>query len=485
MTWGADHVTVRTTNSEAVRTTSSSEGNARSLSLKALQVIEQGNTFADDVLDRLLLKTSFTTQDRALTFELVYGVLRHQETLDWRLNLVADRPVHRLPTPVLMALRLGAYQMLYLDKIPLSAAVNESVKLVKAVGTRDWTGFVNAVLRELARQPAPAWPDLHDDPITALSIRYSCQRWMIERWIARFGVGDAEIACRQTLRIPPLTLRANVLRCSMDELEMRFRQEARQAKRTEVSPVGLTLEKRGPVTDLLPFQEGWCYIEDEAAQLVPLLLDPKPGQRVLDVCAAPGGKTTHVAALMNNHGDIVALDQSPSRLRLLEENCRRLGVSIVNAFAIDVAHSLTDGRPASSRNGPLATSLSQGFDRVLVDAPCSGLGVLRRHPEAKWNKRLEQLTQHQAVQTQILNSVCRLLRPGGVLVYSACSTEPEETDDVIAGFCRQHPEFHHEAVTPWLPPAGRPLTNQDGDLMTMFTPYDMDGFFAARLRKVG
>ncbi|MGH7164642.1 MAG: transcription antitermination factor NusB, partial [Nitrospiraceae bacterium] len=233
---------------------SSRSRGARTVARDVLLKIEQDGAFADELLDDALHQARLDSRDRALVFELVYGVLRHRGTLDWRLAHVSDRPLGRLPNHVKAALRLGAYQLLYLEKIPPSAAVNESVALVKGraervrAGTRrDWTGFVNAVLRSLLRVPVPPWPDPDKDPVAALSIRYSCPAWLVERWLKHVGLAQAEARCRATLAIPPLTIRVNILRVSRDALERDLLQGGYQVRRTLVSPVGLVLEKCGPV----------------------------------------------------------------------------------------------------------------------------------------------------------------------------------------------------------------------------------------------
>lgn len=448
----------------------------RAVALQTLLAVEQQDVFADETFHELANKNRLSKEDRALGFELVHGVLRHRGNLDWRLSALTNRPLLGLPAIVVMILRLGAYQLLYLDRVPDSAAVNESVKLAKRVKGRDWSGVVNGVLRNLIRQAEPQWPDPSEDPVGALSIRYSCPTWLVQRWIDRLGLEQAERACRHTIEIPPLTLRANTLRCSREELQERLRQEGHAATPTTVSPFGLTLEKCGSPAALAPLKDGWCYIEDEAAQLVPLLLDVQPGHRVLDACAAPGGKSTHIAALMGDQGEIVAVDRSANRLQALQENVDRLGITCLRA----IEGSWADGPATSSQLAPI---LQNGFDRILVDAPCSGLGILRRHPEAKWQRSVEELSQQQTVQVEILNQVSAYLRPGGVLVYSACSAEPEETTEVISRFCWDHPEFQHESSEPFLPPGSHTLINSDGDLLTLGSNYDMDGFFAARLRK--
>ena len=445
---------------------------SRLLALQTLVTVERQGCFADEAFARFAAPANLSHEDQALAFELVYGVLRHRATLDWQLNAVASRPVHRLPAVVAAILRLGAYQMRYLDRIPVSAAVNESVKLAKGIKGRDWSGVVNGILRNLDRTEVE-WPDMAHDPVNGLSVTYSCPNWLTQRWIDRWGLETAEAMCRHTLTIPPLTLRTNTLRCSREQLEARLGEEGYAVSRTSVSPEGLILEKCGSLQALPVLQEGWCYVEDEAAQLVPLLLDAIPGQRVLDACAAPGGKCSHIAALMQNQGEIVAMDPEPRRLKRLESNLRTLGITCVET--VEIAHE------ADRDTSWFADQ--EGFDRILVDAPCSGLGVLRRHPEAKWQKTSTQLDWHGERQSGILERVAPYLRQGGVLVYSACSTEPEETTQVVSRFCQDHPEFCRESSARWLPPHAHSLTNPDGDFLTSSFRYNMDGFFAARLRR--
>jgi 16S rRNA (cytosine967-C5)-methyltransferase len=444
---------------------------ARAVALDALLSVERAQTFADDALDHYISRSALDSRDRALALELVYGILRHQSTLDWRLNHVATKPMAKLPARIRMALRLGAYQLLHLDKIPPSAAVNESVALIKAGSPGHWPGFVNAVLRALIRTPAPPWPDRATNPARALSVRHACPSWLAERWIARFGLQAADALCHATTEIPPLTIRVNTLRISRDALAARFTELGHGVRPTRISPVGLVLDKSGAITELPLFHEGAFYVEDEAAQLIAPILDPQPGESVLDACAGPGGKTTHLAALMQNRGEIVAVDNQAARLRLVEDNCRRLGIDIIRTIRADGTAS-----PSKHLSGRL-------FDRILVDAPCSGLGVLRRHPDGKWGKEAEALSQHQARQRQLLDQACHLLRPGGVLVYSTCSSELEENEQVIDRFCSAHKEFRRESVAPWLPRQGASLVTGQGDLSTMTNEDSMDMFFAARLRK--
>ena len=438
----------------------------------------------DVLMDRALTRSSLDGRDRALAVEMAYGVMRRLATIDWRLGPVLDKPLARLPMAVQMLLRMGAYQLLFLDRIPASAAVSEAVKLAKAQShrlKRDWSGLVNAVLRTLIREPSPCWPSMEMQPAEALAVRYSVPEWLSRRWLERWGIDGASAACEQTNVNPPLTLRVNRLQITRDEFLDRLRAAGLAAKPTRISPTGVILEEGGLIRSIPGFSEGQFYVEDEGAQLIPPLLDVQPGDLVLDACAAPGGKATHLAELMNNTGRIYAVDRSESRLKLLDDNRSRLR----HGSLVCVAGDLRDSSWQKTIRQSLGIGDGSGrFDRILVDAPCSGLGVLRRHPEGKWRKSSEQFERHHALQLQILKAAALCLRPGGVLVYSTCSTEGEENESVIDQFLQSHAEFRRESVAPCLPEAGRDFLTADGDLCTMGNQDSMDAFYAARLKRI-
>jgi len=337
------------------------------------------------------------------------------------------------------------------------------------------------------RHPHEPWPSMEHDAAQALAVRHSVPSWLSRRWLERLGLASAELACEGVSVAPPLTLRVNRLVTTRESLLDTFAQAGIAAKPTSVSPFGILLEEGKPVPLLPGFHEGAFYVEDEAAQLIPLLLDPQPGDIVLDACAAPGGKSTHVAALMQNKGIVYAVDRKETRLDLVRNNCRRLGIQIVVPIVGDVRQS-REWVPTVETAGSFSVkevSVSEpSLDRILVDAPCSGLGVLRRHPEAKWRKGEQTLLRHQALQRQILEAVAPCLRPGGVLVYSTCSTEPEENEDVIERFCHARSGFTRESVASWLPPVAQGFVTEQGALSTVGNRFSMDGFYAARLRKV-
>ncbi|NGZ59759.1 MAG: 16S rRNA (cytosine(967)-C(5))-methyltransferase RsmB [Nitrospira sp. LK265] len=455
---------------------------SRAIALSVLLSSRRSDHSLDELIEQQAASVS-QPRDRSLVMELVYGVLRRQETIDWRLDAVLSKPLHRLPTVVQILLRLGAYQLLFLDRIPASAAVDESVRLAKFYAKqlgRDWSGLMNGVLRNLIRVPAPPFPDPAVDPVRSLSIRYGIPERLTERWLDRVGLNEAESACRASHRVPSVTLRVNANRLTREEFLERLGQGGVTARPTIFSPVGVVLEEGRDVTSLPGFEAGDFYVEDEAAQLIPPILDPQPGETVLDACAAPGGKTTHLAELMGDRGTIYAVDRKTSRIDLLRQNCGRLRVQSVVPIVGDV-------RNPSEWSGmiELGSNLRGGalFDRILVDAPCSGMGVLRRHPEAKWRKDSLAFARHQKLQAEILASVATCLRPGGVLVYSTCSTETEETEEVVSRFCQAYPGWTRESVAPWLPTAALSFVNICGALSTMGNECGMDGFYAARLRK--
>ncbi|MGE0645817.1 MAG: 16S rRNA (cytosine(967)-C(5))-methyltransferase RsmB [Nitrospira sp.] len=459
-----------------------SASSPRSLALGILLASQRTDRPLDELIERQASKIT-QSRDRALVMELVYGVLRRQEPIDWRLGVVLSKPLHKLPVIVQMVLRLGAYQILFLDRIPASAAVNQAVELAKASARqlgRDWSGLVNGVLRNLIRMPAPSLPDPATHPAEWLSLTYGIPRWLAVRWLDRMGMEQAESACRATSTVPEVTVRVNRCHLTREDFLKRLQEAGVEAHPTAVSPVGIVVDKGPDVTSLPGFRTGDFYVEDEAAQLIPPILEPQPGDVILDACAAPGGKVTHLAELMGDRGTIIAVDQNASRLGLLRENCFRLRMQSIVPVVGDVRQVTQWSKLSRDYDQP---DIPTSFDRILVDAPCSGLGVLRRHPEAKGLKSESSLTRHQKLQTDMLESVAPSLRPGGVLVYSTCSTETEETEEVVSRFCATSPGWMRESVAPWLPPTALQFVTDRGALSTLCNSFGMDGFYAVRLRK--
>ncbi|MBI5181301.1 MAG: 16S rRNA (cytosine(967)-C(5))-methyltransferase RsmB [Nitrospirae bacterium] len=447
------------------------ERGARRASLNILIRLDTKEGFADELLKEVFDTTSFSVIDRAFITELVYGVLRQRNLLDWIIEKASKRQIKKSSALIRNILRLGAYQLLFLDKVPVSAAVNESVKLAKE--KERWSsGFVNAVLRNIDRERERIpYPEPEEHPIEFISVRYSHPAWLVKRWIEKYGFDKTIELCRLNNDAPPFTIRANRLKIKRKELKELLKKDIDSIEDCSVSSNGLILKGVSNISENPAFKEGLFYVQDEAAQMISHILDPKPSENILDACAAPGGKTTDIAELMGNKGNVIALDVSKKGIGLLKENCERLGINIVKPYLKDAAKDISD-------------ITKDKFDKILIDAPCSGLGIIRRHPEGKWQKKEELIFESQKIQKTIIENLSKYLKSGGVLVYSTCSTENEENEDVVEGFLNNHPAFKVDDIKQYLPETGRMLVDEKGFLHTSPLDYKIDGFFAARLRKI-
>lgn len=419
-------------------------------------------------MDRELAEGRLTGPDRGLFAELVFGVLRRQGTLDHILGQLLDQPLGKIEPLVLILLRLGLYQLVYLDRIPESAAVNETVNLAKQAVPRA-SGLVNAVLRNYLRRKATIYfPDPLTSPAASIAARHSHPLWLVNQWIDQLGFEEAERLAEASSLQPPLTLRANSLLISREELLLRFTDNGIVAAPCRYSPQGIHIEGRHHIPGLPGFREGFFAVQDEASQMAAFLLGVQAGERVLDTCAAPGGKATHLAQLMDNRGELLAMDISRNKLPLIQESAHRLGIRIISTRAADLLHS--SALPAHA------------FDRVLLDAPCSGLGVIRRNPEAKWRLTPADFTRLATTQRSMLKNAFRLLKPGGVLIYSTCSTTIEENEAVVRDFISRQNDCVLEDLNA-LFPQWCELFTPEGMFRAWPHCHGMDGFFAARLRK--
>ncbi len=437
---------------------------ARVEALRILCRVEEDQAFADLALEAALERAKLPPRDRALTTELVYGTLRWQRRLDWILAPHSRRRIERLDPWVRNLLRLTAYQLQFLQKVPAWAAVNEAVALAKRRAHGEAAPFINAVLRSLTRSGGEP-PTLPADPVEAVAMRLAFPSWMARRWAARFGLDEAERLMTALDERPSVTVRVNLLRCSREALARRLLEEEEVASSpTALAPEGLTLENPGPSFKFKTFKEGWFTIQDEGSMLIGHLLAPNPGETVADVCAAPGTKTTHLAALMQHSGKVVAMDPHAGRLKLVARSAARLGIRIVQCH----------GGSAEI----LAPKFTNHFDRVLVDAPCSNLGVLRRNPDAKWRRTEVELPRLAERQRVILTAAASMCRPGGMLVYATCSLEPDENEAVVFPFLETHPEWRLD------PPAKFPIPLEaPGVLRCLPHRHGTDGFTAFRLRR--
>jgi 16S rRNA (cytosine967-C5)-methyltransferase len=437
---------------------------ARYEALRILVRVEEDRAFADIVLEHALEHAKLDPRDAGLCTELVYGTLRWRRHLDWRLGPHLNRPLDKLDPWVRSLLRLTAYQLFFLDRVPRWAAVDEAVSLAKLKSRKPGAPeFVNAVLRALTRATGP--PLLPALPVEAAAVRCAFPDWIAARWIARYGPTDAEALMLASNERPPTTIRVNTLRITRDALAARLRdEELAEIRPTALAPEGLVVE-RGAVGRWAAFTEGWCTVQDEASMLVARLLDPQPGEVVADTCAAPGTKATHLAELMRNRGRIVAMDPQAARLKLVGRSTSRLGIHIIE--------------PHLGGAAALVGRWRGKCDRVLVDAPCSNLGVLRRNPDVKWRRTEEDLQRLQDKQRTILAAAAAMAKPGGRLVYATCSLEPDENEAVVAALL--------ERGAPWQvdPPDGFPVAPDAAGYVRLFPHvHGTDGFTAIRLRRL-
>ncbi|MBP1156092.1 16S rRNA (cytosine(967)-C(5))-methyltransferase RsmB [Paenibacillus sp. PvR098] len=445
------------------------KGSAREAALDVLLRIEQDRSYSNLLLNRTLQQYKLDRLDAGLATEIVYGTIQRQGTIDYFLEPFVKGGLFKLQPWVRSLLRLSFYQLYYLDRIPEHAVVNEAVQLAKRRGHQGISGMVNGVLRNVLRRKAELVLPEGLPSERRIALTTSHPEWMVRRWIRQFGEQAAERICEANNEPPRVSIRANRLRLAPAELAERLRQGGLEAEASEVAPAGVIVRGGGNMALTPGYAEGLFTIQDESSMLVAEWVDPQPGERVLDCCAAPGGKTTHLAEKMQDRGEVVACDVHEHKEQLIREQAERLGLSSIRTVT-------ADARKLSAQFPP------ESFDRILLDAPCSGLGVIRRKPDMKWSKKESELETVCDVQHELLESIHSLLKPGGVLVYSTCTVEKAENEEMVRSFLQRHPEFVPDA-----PPneeTGR-LPMPAGQASVQIMPYDFgtDGFFIARLRK--
>lgn len=437
----------------------------RRLAVEILSRIELDDAYAEPLLDAALSGTELPNPaDRGLLTELVYGTLRTRGRLDWIIGELYRGDAAALETLVLNIIRTGLYQLQFTDRIPSFAAVNEAVGIAHDLAPAA-AGLVNAILRNALRKKGDiAWPDLTKDPEKAIAVLHSHPPWLVRRLLATYGVEETIAVCRTNNAVPPFALRVNSLKATRERVIAALAEEGITAAETLFSPDGITLAS--PAAALRKnacFREGMIRIQDEASQLIAHLVAPERGERLLDLCAGSGGKTLHLAALMGNRGNITAVDLHSTRLRMLREEAQRLGVTIVETRTGDAA-APTD-------------SFRDRFDGVLLDAPCSGLGTLRRNPEIRWRIAPTDINRCMELQSLLIARAAEYVRPGGRLVYSVCTVTPEENEVVIGKFLKKRIDF--KVISPdTLPPA---LIDDAGFFRTAPHRHGTDGFFGAVL----
>lgn len=444
------------------------EHSPRRAAYEILLRVDEG-AFSDLTLDTVLQRSRLDGRDRGLVTELVYGVLRLRGRLDFALEQFCSQPLQRLQPEVLRLLRLGSYQLLELDRVPAHAAVSATVELTRELGLDKATGFVNGVLRGLDRGKAEIdWPEPEN---IRRYLQHVCSMpvWLTKELMRLLPNQEARAFGEALAQPAPFTLRVNSLQADRQQYLSALQHTGYQARACHYAPEGIVIEKRGEGS--LPGDaEGLYQVQDQASMLISHLLDVQPGQKILDCCAAPGGKTTHIAALAENRAEIVALEMYPQRVELIVQGAARLGCTHIKAQQWDL------------RNPPQFLA-EQSFERILLDAPCSGLGVLRRNPESRWNKSAANIRELAELQRELLFHVAPLLKPGGKLLYSLCSFAQLETDAVVEEFLEAHPQFELEDLRESTPAEWAELFTDRGTMRSYPHRHDgMDAFFAARFR---
>jgi 16S rRNA (cytosine967-C5)-methyltransferase len=409
-------------------------------------------------------------RDRALAAEIVTGTFRWQRSLDHLIEHFARRPVAKLDSEILAILRLSLYQLLHLSRVPASAVVDDAVDLTRAARKPSASGFVNAVLRQTLRQRhklplpgRPADPADRDAALAYLGITYSHPEWLVARWLNRYGFESAERWVQFNNETPSLTLRVNRLRATREEAIAVLEQDDVDTEPTRFARDGLVVTRGNP---LRRPPDGLVFVQDEASQLVPAVVAASAGERILDLCASPGGKTLAMAADMNDLGRIVASDVRPKRLALLQETIKTAESRCVSVVRVPQA-------------GPLP--FDGTFDAVLVDAPCSGLGTVRRDPDIRWRRHEKELAGLARDQLALLMRAADVVRAGGRLVYATCSSEPEENDDVVANFIASRPGFRIVDLHTHAGVVIGPFIDAHGFFRTTPSAHGLEAFFAALL----
>jgi 16S rRNA (cytosine967-C5)-methyltransferase len=405
----------------------------REIAIRVLRRRRPGGDYVEKLLEQELSGHDLSPLDRALCQELVFGIVRWQGALDW---LIARKTAGRAQNAGLrVLLQLGLYQLFWLQRIPDHAAVHETVELAKRLGFGPRAGFLNAILRGYIREREQTRAALEALKKSEPALGYSHPSWLVERWQGRWGGANTALLLDWNNRPPPVYARLNELKTDAARLTARWPQEGIEFEERQWDWTGprlvFELRRHPPLAACGSFQDGWFYVQDPSTLLAVRQLEPQPGERIFDLCAAPGGKTTYIAQRIGNRGRIVALDTQPERLKLLEENCRRLGAACVEF--------------------PRAPAAPGGYDRILVDAPCSNTGVMRRRVDLRWRLQLSELARLSQAQAVLLAQAAPGLKPGGVLVYSTCSLEPEENQGVVGKFLESHPAFKLESERQLLP----------------------------------
>lgn len=441
----------------------------RALAVKVLSAVEQDGAYSNLELNRRLKEAELSPADAGLATELVYGTIARLNTLDYFLERFVAKGMAKLQPWVRSLLRISVYQMLYLDRIPEHAVVSEAVNLAKKLGHQGISGMVNGVLRNMIRNRDELQIPNDLPAAERIALEHSHPLWMVERWIGQYGEETAEAICKANNEPPAVSVRVNTTMTTREKLMHEMESTGAVVEPSRISPDGILVRSGGNMALTSWYRDGLFSVQDESSMLVAEAVAPEEGQTVLDCCAAPGGKTAHMAEKMQDRGRVIANDVHAHKRQLIMDQADRLGLSCIDAVTGD-ALDLDERYPHAS------------FDRILLDAPCSGLGVIRRKPDVKWTKSPEDIEDISGLQRELLNRVAPLLKPGGVLVYSTCTIEPAENELMVADFLKRHPEY--QAVdSAWTGTEMEKWNPVNGGVQILPQYAHSDGFFIARLTR--
>ena len=435
---------------------------ARDTALEVLMQVDRANAWSDGSLKRTIAKNKLDSREAALATRLSYGVIQNKLLLDYYISCYCTQKAEKLESVIRNILRIGGYQILFMDKIPHHAAVNEAVEMTRRSGRPKAAGMVNAVLRKFVANwmNMPALPGATAD---YLSVRYSHPKWLVERLVDLLGPEEAEHYLRMNNEIVPTTIQTNTLKTTAEELEKELRLSGVTVEKHPWLPGCFEVSATGDLESLPAFAEGRFMVQDAAARLVAVIAQPQPTDKVLDICAAPGGKSFALAIDMQDKGQIVSCDIHPHKLKLIENGAQRLGITSVRA-------AQADGREHHA-------AWQQSADLVVADVPCSGLGIIRKKPDIRY-KNPKELAQLPAIQLAILENASTYVRSGGTLIYSTCTVLPEENELVTEEFLAKHIDFELESFT--LP---LPIGKHEGHLTLWPQRFGTDGFYICRMRR--
>ena len=409
---------------------------ARLAAVKTVYEVNANGAYSNVALAQILRQEKLNDLDRRFCTELVYGTIKAGASLDWKLSKYLTRPLDKVEEKILAILRVGLYQIFFLDRVPNSAAVNESVELTKKFVNIGASKFVNGVLRSAVRQPEKSdFPE--GDDVESIALKMFHPAWLVKLFVDEFGIDAAKKICAVNNTESPLCLRVNNLKSSREKIVAELEKISVQFELSKIAPEGIICKSHGALDKFKPLKAGLCQVQDESSMTVAPLLNPKAGDFVIDCCAAPGGKTTHIAELMKNRGKIIAADIYDIKLDHIRQNAKRLGINIIEPILLD------------ARN--IGEKYFERADKVLVDAPCSGLGVIRRKADIRWKKNPAELEELPKLQLEILNSAAKAVKRGGTLVYSTCTIVKRENENVVESFLADNTNFKLVETKKFLP----------------------------------